>query len=129
MGVNNRGGSHGVVQIYALPSQGIFELTTAGVGIGFCGAHLRSQDSTLYVIGSADGPGCASIDSSCTSTSNINTPETCLSPVQTFTLPDLGRQSSSSYCAASAYPGSGPNVLLTSATADDVYFGPSSPTI
>jgi len=129
VGVINRNGSHSVAMVYAVPSELIFEMSVAGVNVGFCGAQMKSDGVVLNVTGSADGPGCAAVDSSCTQAASLATPTTCNSAVDTFYLPALGRQAYASF-AASAYPGGVLNtVTLANSGPDDTFFGPSSPTV
>jgi len=124
-----RNGSHGVVMVYAEPGTPVFEMSVAGVGIGFCGAQLKSDGTVMNVTGSADGPGCAPTDSACTSANDITTTATCNANVDSFSLPALGRKMYSTF-AASAYPGGALNtVTLTTTGNDDCFFGPSTPSV
>jgi len=129
VGIVNRNGSHGVMQIFAEPAFNIFEMSVAGAGIGFCGAQLRSTSTVMNVTGSADGPGCATTDSSCTAASSISTPATCGPSANIFVLPALGRQAYGTN-AASMYPGGAADQVVLSDTGNDAtFFGPSSPTV
>jgi len=129
VGIVNRNGSHCVAMVFAQPSLSIFEMSVAGVGVGYCGVQLKSDGVTLNVTGSSDGPACAPVDSSCTLANSITTPATCSASVDSFSLPALGRQSYATF-AASTYPGGSLNtVVLANTGNDDTFFGPSSPTV
>jgi len=132
VGTMNRNGSHGVVQLLALPSEQVFEMSVAGSSIGYCGAQLKSNNATMNVTGSTDmGTTCNPTDSVCTSAANVTTIATCSASCSTFTLPALGRQAyGGGMFGASMYPGGSANqVVLTTTGNDATFFGPSSPTV
>jgi len=129
VGVFNRNGSHCVGQIQAVPSQNHFEMAVAGFGIGFCGAQMRGSSSALNVTGSVDYTQCGPTDTVCTSAGSISVAANCTADESHFQLPPLGRKAFEIF-GASAYPGgSRDTVTLTLTTNDDVYFGPTSPTV
>jgi len=129
VGIVNRGGSHAVVMVYAQPASSIFEMSVAGVNVGYCGAQLKSDGVSMNVTGSADG--CQLVDSACTSATSLSTPSTCNAAVNTFSLPALGRKAYVDLSnPASMYPGGSLNtVTLANTGLDDTFFGPSSPTV
>jgi len=136
VGINNpHNGSHGVVQIYADPVHGVFELTAAGAGLGFCGAQLRSDSSFMNVTGSIDmGTTCTPTDSVCCDANTLAAvaASSCASDgVDSFSLPPLGREAyGAGQFGASQYPGGAANqVVLTTSGDDDAYFGPSAPVV
>ncbi len=133
VGVINRNGSHGVLQIKARPAIKEFEMVVAGSGVGFCGAQLRSINGTvLNVTGSVDmGETCEAADSSCCNgaTLGLLLAGNCTGSASDFTLPPLGRQNYTGQ-GASHYPGGVQNVVvLTVNTTDAVYFGPEAPIV
>jgi len=72
VGLINLNGSHGVVHILATPGNSSFEMAAAGTGIGFCGAHIISDGTGVFVVGSADmGASCGAFDSTCMFASNF----------------------------------------------------------
>lgn len=140
VGCINRNGSHGVVEILARPKDGIFEMTAAGGGLGFCGAQIKSNNHTMNVTGSEDMGTCGSVETVCVSAQDISQTTTCTGDVNTFQLRPIGRTAYSivgSGCrlqggcnsGPSKYPASYPsgNVYLTGTGWDDTFFGPSTP--
>ncbi len=128
VGLINRGGSHGIAEVLAIPNLQVFEMTVAGVGLGFCGVQMKSDANKLYVTGSAHtvGYACAATDNICTLASDLSTISTGCS--STFSLPAVGVKAyTDSTWQASFYP-SIPNVFLASSGPDDTNFGPDSPT-
>jgi len=123
VGVINRNGSHAVAMVYAEPANSIFEMSVAGVNVGWCGVQMKSDGVALNVTGSSDG--CAPVDSACTEATSLSTLTTCGPALNTFSLAyaDL------SY-PASTYPGGGLNtVVLAKTGVDDTFFGPSTPSV
>ena len=49
--------SYGLTHLLADTATNLFEMTTAGVGVGYCGAHMVSDGTQIYIKGSEDGPG------------------------------------------------------------------------
>jgi hypothetical protein len=133
VGVINRNGTHGVMQVYADPSAAVFEISVAGSGMGYCGAQLKSNNATINVTGSADmGSVCQATDSVCAAADDLsNTSVTCSATANAFLLPALGRRAyGAGQFGASAYPGPSSNqVILLNTGPDDTFFGPSSPTV
>jgi hypothetical protein len=137
VGETNRNGSHGVVEILARPRTAIFEMTAAGGGLGFCGAQIKSDNTTLNITGSQDmGATCQSQETLCVSAQDIHTTKTCTAASNTFTLRAIGRMrynvtSANGHKAVngpSKYPHT-PNVYLTGTGFDDTFFGPRVPTV
>jgi len=122
--------SHCVAMVYAEPNTPIFELSTGGSNIGYCGVQLKSDGTLLNVTGSAEfGPGCSSSDTSCTLANSITTPASCFGGVNAFSLPALGRKAYGTH-GASAYPGGVLNTITLANTGnDDSFFGPTIPTV
>eukprot|EP00300_Choanocystis_sp_HF-7_P022149 c21303_g1_i1.p1 GENE.c21303_g1_i1~~c21303_g1_i1.p1 ORF type:complete len:329 (-),score=55.51 c21303_g1_i1:84-1070(-) len=132
VGLINLGGSHGVVQIVALPlaTPPVFEMSVAGAGLGFCGAQLRADDQTIFAIGSEDTPSCGDIDTTCCSATNVGVASTACNGTTDsgFTLPAFGRRSYSTH-AESKYPSTGGNIVLADDGNDQTRFGPSTPVV
>jgi len=131
VGLVNLNGSHGVMEISADPATNSFEMTVAGLGMGYCGAQYKSDGTNVYGTGSVDmGATCGSTDTICVLASDASTSATCSAGEKIFSLPAIGRTSSGS-SGASGYPGGASNTinLLTSGAQDAVQFGPSSPSI
>lgn len=139
VGCINRNGSHGVVEIIARPKDGIFEMTAAGGGLGFCGAQLKSNNMTLNITGSEDMGSCSDIETVCVSAQDLSQTANCTGSINTFQLRPIGRMPyniTGVGCihppcndGPSKYPASGPNVYLTGTGLDDTFFGPSVPTV
>jgi len=129
VGIINRSGSHGVIQVYA--GAGIFEMSIGGNGFGFCGAQLKSDTNFLSIVGSLDmGATCQPTDTACCYSASLALAGagncTSLSP---YALPALGRQAYGSF-GASQYPGTPANqVVLSTSGTDAVDFGPSAPAV
>lgn len=129
-----RNGSHAVVEVIGLPKQGVFEMSVAGSGVGFCGAQLKSNNATLNITGSQDmGTTCVAVESTCVSAQNIQHTATCTGTVNSFTLRAIGRMrfnvTHQDY-GASAYPaGKHGNVYFAATGKDACNFGPSLPTV
>ncbi len=136
VGLSNRNGSHAVTQIKAVPGASpVFEMSLAGQGIGFCGAQLISDGTTVRIVGSTDqGASCGATDSVCVTAADVTVTTACTAGVNTFSLPAYGRLSyvngNGITQGASAYPGGGSNqITLTATGADDTFFGPTTPVI
>jgi len=132
VGITSRTGSHAVAHVFSDPTAEVFEMTAAGVGIGFCGVQFRSSEGLFKATGSADVVGytCEATDSACKEAGDFDVTSSCGS-MSNFSLPTLGRQAySDGTWEASLYPGGTENtVTLASSGADDAFFGPSSPTV
>jgi hypothetical protein len=126
------GGSYGVIELLADTAAGTIELAVAGRGFGYCGAHLRSDGTNVYEIGSIDMVSCAEPATLCASAADVTQPGTCDAALETFALAPLGRMASAGATGtlgASGYPGEPSNVVNLDGTASDsVSFGPRSPT-
>lgn len=120
-------GSHGIFRVTAYPDTKKFEMTAAGTGLGFCGAHLISDGTNIYLKGSSDmGQSCGAIYALCADATALTsvTVGSCTVSATNFKLPDIGRIGVSNI-GTSAYPGgSGNNVKLDGADAS-VFFGPT----
>ena len=131
------GCSYGVMQLLADASGGVFELSVAGVGFGYCGAQLKASGAVVYAVGSTDmGTTCGEPASLCVNASDFSTPANCVA-VGDFVLPALGRAAvqgsdappiDGAVFGASAYPLGGPNITLNGTATDDLAFGPPVPT-
>jgi hypothetical protein len=126
-------GSYATVALVANPQTKTFEMTAAGVGIGYCGAQFASDGNSIFGIGSTDmGSTCNSAKTVCLEAATAVPRSTACSVQQTnFALTPVGRRSSVSLgttFAASAYPGSSANQVVVDGTASDsVHFGPVEP--
>jgi hypothetical protein len=130
------GCSYGGMEISANSATQTFELAVAGMGFGYCGAQLSSDGTHIYATGSVDmGTSCLGVGTLCVEAGDGQTSATCTAAEQTFALTPIGRQSTASTAplvsgnwGASAYPASGANLLFDGSSADDIHFGPTSPT-
>lgn len=122
-------GSYGVAEIFADTANNVFEMSTAGKAMGYCGAQLRSDGTNVYATGSAEGAGvtCDATDETCVDATDLTTAATCTTAQKTFTLPALGRDNSNGL-DPSTYPASS-NVTLDGTSTDSVHFGdgPTTP--
>lgn len=126
------GCSYDVLELVADESTRAFEMTAAGIGIGYCGAQLRSDGAAIYAIGSADS--CAPTATLCVAASDGVTPSSdcAAAGLDRFTLAPLGRaatpSSSGGTWPASDYPGGSANTVVLDGTAGDtLHFGPTAP--
>ena len=135
--------SYGVIEITANEQTSSFELSTAGLGFGVCGAQLKSDGTNIYAVGSNDMGTCGAAQNVCASAAALATPGTCTGSVTSFALTPLGREQTtgpnaagpgnpanpSAFYSASAYPGGAADtILLTGTTSDSLHFGPLVPT-
>ncbi len=116
------GCSYGVIRLNANSADNSFEMTVAGTGFGYCGAHLKSEGTNLYVSGSAGQTNgvtwtCAAADTVCTLASDTGTAGSCGSiDTNDFALTSLGVTGESNV---------GTGITLNGNTNDSVHFGPS----
>ena len=125
--------SYGAIHLLANSDTKTFDMAVAGLGIGFCGAQLQSDGTTVYGIGSSDmGATCNSTETLCVAATDLTTAGTCGTSLTTFALPAIGRQTvtgTSQTFAASQYPGGSDNAIVLDGTAtDSLNFGPTTPT-
>lgn len=119
------GCSYAVTQLRANPTTGAFEMSVAGIGVGFCGVQIRSDGVSIYGVGSADmGTTCREVGTLCVSADDLTAAGDC-ADLETFSLPALGRGASSGgvESGASTYPDE-PNVTLDGTDTDSLHFGP-----
>jgi len=128
VGVQNNGGSHAVCMVYAEPATPVFEMTCAGVNIGFCGVSIKSDDVAFNVTGSQDSNPCGPIQSICISAASLSVPANCTASEDNFHLSPLGILEFVDHSQGpSSYPGGTLNtVLLNSTGSDATNFGPTS---
>lgn len=122
------GCSYAVTELHANPTTQQFEMSVAGIGVGFCGIQFGSDGMSLYGIGSSDmGATCNDRATFCVSAADLTTPGACGSPA--YTLPALGRHAGAGGHAfgASQYPDE-PNITLDGTPSDSLGFGPIAPT-
>jgi hypothetical protein len=120
------GCSYAATQIHADPTKHAFEMTVAGIGVGFCGISMRSDGVSIYGAGSSDmGATCQDRATLCASASDLSAPGAC-DAIASFTLPALGRQAGAGAHAfgASRYPDA-PNIALDATATDSLGFGPA----
>ena len=130
------GCSYGAMEINANSKTKAFEFAVAGMGLGYCGAQLKSDGTNLYATASVDmGTSCYDIGTLCVSASDGTTSGTCDTSLTTFALTPLGRKSTASTATlvvgnwgVSAYPATGANLTLDGSSTDDLRFGPTTPT-
>ncbi len=115
--------SYAATRISATPATRGFEMTVAGIGVGFCGVQLASDGTTIYAEGSTDmGATCNAAATGCVDATSLADATGCAT---SFTLPPLGRRAGVSF-GASAYP-SDPDVTLDGTATDSLGFGPTAP--
>jgi hypothetical protein len=117
------GCSYGVIHLKANSAESTMEMTVAGTGFGYCGAHLKSDGTNLYVVGSAGQTSngtswtCASSDNVCTLANDTSSAGTCTTiDSNDFTLTTLG---------VTGQSGVGTGVTLNGTSTDSVHFGPA----
>ena len=123
------GCSYGVTQLHADPQTSAFEMSVAGIGLGFCGVQLGSDGTSLRVVGSTDmGMTCNDVASGCVAANDLDTPGVCADDAS-FALAPVGRNAGSGahQFGASKYP-SPPNITLDGTATDSLNFGPTTPT-
>lgn len=123
------GCSYAVTELHANPTTRQFEMSVAGIGVGFCGIQFGSDGTSLYGIGSSDmGATCNEAAMFCVSAADLTTPGACGSPG--YTLPALGRDAGAGAheFGASWYPDE-PNITLDGTPTDSLGFGPIAPTL
>ena len=125
--------SYAAIHLLANSSTKTFEMAVAGINVGFCGAQIQSDGTTVYGIGSSDmGMTCNDTETLCVSAADLTTAGTCGASLTTFALPAIGREASvgtSQSFGASAYPGGDADTIVLNGTAtDSLNFGPSTPT-
>jgi hypothetical protein len=120
--------SYALTELHADPSTKGFEMSVAGIGVGFCGVQFASDGAKLWAVGSGDmGATCNARAYACVSASDLSTTgDTC---TQTYTLPALGRNAGAGAheFGASTYPDT-PNITLDGTGSDSLHFGPEAPT-
>ena len=120
------GCSYAVTQIHAEPATRAFEMSVAGIGVGYCGVQVRSDGTSLYGIGSTDmGATCNAPATLCVDATDLTSPGTC-DALSTFSLPALGRAAGMGAHAfgATMYPAT-PNITLDGTATDSLGFGPA----
>ena len=129
------GCSYGMISVYLNSDTRIFEMGVAGIGFGFCGAHIRSDLTNLFIAGSPNGVGAActaysaaSTDThACFSASDLSSTAltSCTSiDIDNFFFKELmGKTALPSWNASNGWPASGNIVTLDGTTSDTIYFG------
>jgi hypothetical protein len=125
--------SYAGYHIKANNSSSTLEMTAAGVGVGYCGVHLKSDGTNLFVYGSPEGAGtaCSAIDSACVLTSSLSGSGSCAAIDQTtFGMTGLGRiavtGATGQSWLSSTYPASGANLTINGTSSDSIHFGPTT---
>jgi len=125
-------GSYGVIELEADETRSAFEMTVAGIGFGYCGAQLKSDGQNVFGKGSLDrGATCQPTDTFCGAAKDVALPGTCGAPLETFSLPPLGRKAGSlggKSFGASEYPGASDSIVLDGSPAAGGAFRPTGPT-
>jgi len=125
-------GSYGAIQIFANndPAQQQFEVSCAGSGMGFCGANVVANKTTLYAIGSADmGSTCVATDTLCANATDLSVAESDCTILQNDrALPAMGRMANADKgWGASDYPGgTADQIIMSCDSSDSAHFGPTS---
>jgi hypothetical protein len=121
------GCSYAATQIHADPTTRAFEMTVAGIGVGFCGISMRSDGASIHGAGSGDmGETCRDEATLCVSAGDLTAPGAC-GGIAAFTLPALGRRAGAGahVFGASQYPAA-PNITLDGTPGDSLGFGPGT---
>ena len=124
-------GSYGIMNLTADSNLKTFEFAVAGVGLGYCGAQLKSDATLMFTETSIDmGETCLDVEDLCVSATDLTAAPSCTGPVQAFTLLPIGRKATTGVQAfgESQYPILEANVTLDGTPTDSVTFGPTSPT-
>jgi hypothetical protein len=122
------GCSYAITELHANPATKAFEMSVAGLGVGFCGVQFASDGALLHGVGSTDmGIQCNPAATLCASASDLTASDQCRS--SSYELPALGRLAGAGahQFGASGYPGV-PNITLDGTTSDSLYFAPLAPT-
>ena len=120
--------SYAITELHADPTTRAFEMSVAGIGVGFCGVQFASDGTLLHGIGSTDmGSSCNPAATLCASASDLASSDACTS--SSYELPALGRRAGAGahQFGASGYPDV-PNITLDGTTSDSLYFAPLAPT-
>jgi hypothetical protein len=123
------GCSYAVTQIHADPSTTAFEMTVAGIGVGYCGIQIASDGMAITGVGSGDmGTTCNAVATLCANASDLTPADSC-DGVPPFALPALGREAGAGAheFGASQYPDL-PNIVLDGTASDSLGFGPTERT-
>ena len=120
------GCSYAVTRIHAEPAHHAFEMSVAGIGVGFCGIQVRSDGTSIYGIGSTDmGTTCNVPATLCVAADDLAAAGAC-DAITAFSIPALGRASGMGAHAfgSTLYPAT-PNITLDGTSADSLGFGPA----
>jgi hypothetical protein len=121
------GCSYAAAALHADPTIHAFEMTVAGIGVGFCGISMRSDGASIHGVGSIDmGATCRDQAALCVSASDLTAAGSC-DAIASFTLPALGRRAGAGahVFGASTYP-TAPNITLDGTASDSLGFGPAT---
>jgi hypothetical protein len=120
--------SYAITELHANPATKAFEMSVAGIGVGFCGIQFASDGTLLHGIGSGDmGSTCNASATLCATASDLATSDMCTST--SYALPALGRRAGAGahVFGASQYPAT-PNITLDGTDSDSLHFAPTAPT-
>ncbi|RZA20745.1 MAG: hypothetical protein EOP10_17640 [Proteobacteria bacterium] len=124
-------GSYGLMNLSANSDLKTFEFTVAGLGLGYCGAQLKSDNSDIFAQTSIDmGMTCNAVESVCAKGADISDSTTCSDAIKAFDLKSIGRvatQGNLQSFGASQYP-LVPNLTFNGSSTDALRFGPTVPT-
>ena len=128
-------GSYTVAEMVGNSATGKFEMTAAGIGIGFSGAQFISDGTQIYGIGSEDtGTTSSAQETVCVSASSLTTSvSSCTLDATSFQLTPIGRKLNNTTAVAQAswgaslYPTT-PNVTLDGTATDATNFVLTTPT-
>ena len=120
--------SYALTELHANPATKAFEMSVAGIGVGFCGIQFASDGTLLHGIGSGDmGTTCNDAATLCATAADLAASDMCGSAG--YALPALGRRAGAGahIFGASDYPDA-PNVTLDGTETDSLHFAPTAPT-
>jgi hypothetical protein len=118
------GCSYGVIRLRAESAAKTFEMTVAGSGFGYTGAHLKSDGTKLYVKGAASGGtsngstwSYTAADTTCVKASDLSAESDCSAiSGSNLSLTTLG---------VTGHTDFGTGITLNGTTSDSVHFGRS----
>ena len=120
--------SYAITELHANPATKAFEMSVAGIGVGFCGIQFASDGTLLHGVGSGDmGAQCNAAATLCAAAADLAPSDMC--GTAGYTLPAVGRLAGAGAHAfgASQYPDT-PNITLDGSDGDSLHFAPLAPT-
>lgn len=127
--------SYAALSLKANSATNSVEIAFAGVGVGFCGVHLKSDGSKIYVSASQEGAGVScdnDVVTACLDASDLSDTTGCDDiDDDNFELTSIGRMVTDAdhhSLEAALLPAAGGNVLLDGTDSDAIHFFPTAAT-